>query len=170
MKSCPTCNRTFEDTLSYCLVDGSILSAPFDPHATIRIPEVRKAEPSPTEVFLRTGVPQPAELLPTLEASPFAYHPKVSSPPPTMAQQKPLTFLQRTGLWLRLALAIIFAVVFSVGMGSLVAAFIFNFVLRNSPDDAAPAAYLTMFLTLVTLLILIFRWWRRKRRELGLRT
>jgi formylglycine-generating enzyme required for sulfatase activity len=33
MKSCPTCNRTFEDTMSFCLVDGSILSAPFDPNA-----------------------------------------------------------------------------------------------------------------------------------------
>lgn len=30
MKSCPTCARTFEDTLTYCLVDGSILSAPSD--------------------------------------------------------------------------------------------------------------------------------------------
>jgi hypothetical protein len=29
MKRCPTCNRTFEDTLTYCLIDGSILSAPF---------------------------------------------------------------------------------------------------------------------------------------------
>jgi formylglycine-generating enzyme required for sulfatase activity len=33
MKSCPTCNRTFEDMMSFCLVDGSILSAPFDPNA-----------------------------------------------------------------------------------------------------------------------------------------
>ena len=30
MKSCPTCARTFEDTLTYCLIDGSILSAPSD--------------------------------------------------------------------------------------------------------------------------------------------
>ena len=29
MKRCPTCSRTFEDTLTYCLIDGSILSAPF---------------------------------------------------------------------------------------------------------------------------------------------
>lgn len=36
MKSCPTCNRTFEDTMSFCLVDGSILSAPFDPNARRR--------------------------------------------------------------------------------------------------------------------------------------
>lgn len=51
MKSCPTCNRTFEDTLTYCLIDGSILSAPFDPHATVIIPESRQTEPPPTEVL-----------------------------------------------------------------------------------------------------------------------
>lgn len=39
MKSCPTCRRTFEDTLTYCLVDGSILSPPFDPQATLLIPQ-----------------------------------------------------------------------------------------------------------------------------------
>jgi hypothetical protein len=32
MKSCPTCNRTYpDDTLAFCLVDGSILSAPYEP-------------------------------------------------------------------------------------------------------------------------------------------
>jgi hypothetical protein len=51
MKSCPTCNRTFEDTFTFCLVDGSILSAPFDPHATLIIPEPRQTEPSSTEVL-----------------------------------------------------------------------------------------------------------------------
>jgi hypothetical protein len=57
MKSCPTCNRTFSDeTLSFCLVDGAILSAPFDPHATLTIPEPRQTEPPPTEV-LRPEIP-----------------------------------------------------------------------------------------------------------------
>jgi len=51
MKSCPTCNRTFEDTLTYCLVDGAILSAPFDPQATQRIPEARNTNPRPTELL-----------------------------------------------------------------------------------------------------------------------
>lgn len=46
MKSCPTCKRTFEDTTVFCLVDGSILSAPFDPHAP-----VPPSEPPPTEVM-----------------------------------------------------------------------------------------------------------------------
>jgi tetratricopeptide (TPR) repeat protein len=56
MKSCPTCNRTFEDTFTFCLVDGSILSAPFDPHANLTIPELRQTEPPPTEV-LRPEIP-----------------------------------------------------------------------------------------------------------------
>ena len=33
MKRCPTCNRTFENTLTYCLIDGSVLSAPFTEEA-----------------------------------------------------------------------------------------------------------------------------------------
>lgn len=38
MKNCPTCNRTYsDDTLTYCLADGSLLSAPYDPEATQRL-------------------------------------------------------------------------------------------------------------------------------------
>lgn len=35
MKSCPTCNQTYaDDSLNYCLADGSVLSAPYDPSAS----------------------------------------------------------------------------------------------------------------------------------------
>jgi hypothetical protein len=51
MKSCPTCNRTFEDTFTFCLVDGSILSAPFDPLATRQNFNARDTTPPPTEVM-----------------------------------------------------------------------------------------------------------------------
>jgi hypothetical protein len=51
MKSCPTCNRTFEDSFTFCLVDGAILSAPSDPRATQSITEVYKTDQSPTEVL-----------------------------------------------------------------------------------------------------------------------
>lgn len=45
MKKCPQCKRTFpDDTLAFCLADGALLSAPYDPNATIRIPS--SAEPS----------------------------------------------------------------------------------------------------------------------------
>jgi hypothetical protein len=96
MKSCPTCNRTFEDTLTYCLVDGSILSAPFDSQATIRIPEVRRTNPPPTEVLPSRHIPYNAELPPTLKVSHSAYSPNVSSSPSTIPEQKPLrTFVKR---------------------------------------------------------------------------
>lgn len=51
MKSCPTCNRTFEDSFSFCLVDGAILSAPYDPQATQRVQEFRSTTPPRTEVM-----------------------------------------------------------------------------------------------------------------------
>jgi hypothetical protein len=51
MKQCPTCKRTFNDeTLTYCLADGSLLSAPYDPDATQRLPLARPTEAPPTEV------------------------------------------------------------------------------------------------------------------------
>jgi hypothetical protein len=34
MKSCPKCNRTYDDSLSFCLEDGSILSASFSEKST----------------------------------------------------------------------------------------------------------------------------------------
>jgi hypothetical protein len=68
MKSCPTCNRTFEDTFTFCLVDGSILSAPFDPQAIRAIPQPRQTEPPPTEI-LRAQEEVREELPPTV-ASP----------------------------------------------------------------------------------------------------
>ena len=68
MKSCPECNRTFSDeTLSFCLVDGAILSAPYDPKATLIIPEARQTEPPPTEVLKLDETKQ--EIPPTI-ASP----------------------------------------------------------------------------------------------------
>lgn len=41
MKSCPKCNRTYSDeTFAFCLADGSLLTAPFDPEATQVLPTV----------------------------------------------------------------------------------------------------------------------------------
>lgn len=52
MKSCPTCNRTYpDDTLAFCLVDGAVLSAPYDPEQTRRIPPTRATSPAATEVL-----------------------------------------------------------------------------------------------------------------------
>jgi predicted lipid-binding transport protein (Tim44 family) len=84
MKSCPTCNRTFEDSFTFCLIDGAVLSAPFDPAATKRIPEARITKAPPTAVLpahrevkredLPPTVPSPL-LVPTMPRVPLEYSP-----------------------------------------------------------------------------------------------
>lgn len=50
MKRCPTCSRTYADeTLSYCLADGALLSASYDPEATLVLPDIQ-AKNAPSEV------------------------------------------------------------------------------------------------------------------------
>ena len=50
MKRCPACNRTYSDeAMTFCLADGSLLSAPYDSPDTLRIPIPRNTDP--TEVL-----------------------------------------------------------------------------------------------------------------------
>ena len=68
MKQCPTCNRTYaDDSITFCLEDGALLSASYDPDATQRIP-ARLTNPPPTEVL--TAQPAPTEVLPHYLAQP----------------------------------------------------------------------------------------------------
>ena len=76
MKSCPACQRTFEDTLTFCLVDGSILSAPFDPRTTQEQPGARYTSPPPTEVMPPPSARRSADAMP----------PTIPSPPPAYGQ------------------------------------------------------------------------------------
>jgi hypothetical protein len=74
MKRCPTCNRTYPDeTLAFCLVDGAVLSAPYEPGDTTRIPPTRQTNPPPTEVLgardsqkLQSTIYAPAPQVPPL--------------------------------------------------------------------------------------------------------
>lgn len=60
MKSCPTCNRTYpDDTLAFCLVDGSVLSAPYDPEATQSFQFPQNTEPSRVDKTIPSTAPQP---------------------------------------------------------------------------------------------------------------
>ena len=91
MKSCPACNRTFEDTFTFCLVDGSILSAPFDPLATRQNPNVRNTDPPPTEVISPPNYPNRDALPPTIPSPQPGYAPPpinnaASYPPPQFPQ------------------------------------------------------------------------------------
>jgi hypothetical protein len=83
MKSCPTCKRTFEDDLTYCLVDGAILSAPYDPQATQRIPEPRITHQPLTEILLKSNA------LPPTIRSPIPLNPPVPSSAPQFATVSP---------------------------------------------------------------------------------
>jgi IPT/TIG domain len=52
IKQCPQCNRTYDNEIfSFCLDDGALLSAPYDPDATLIInpslPKERIVKPSP---------------------------------------------------------------------------------------------------------------------------
>ncbi len=82
VKSCPICNRTYaDDAFTFCLVDGSILSPPYDPHQTQRIPTPQSTNSDITEVL------PPASRLPDQAAT---LHPTISSPQPTfLYSQKP---------------------------------------------------------------------------------
>jgi hypothetical protein len=98
MKRCPTCNRTYaSDEFTFCLDDGSLLSAPYDPQQS-QPPTVRRSEPPPTEVL-------PADLNPTVPSpslenergrTPVIPTMAVPSPAPMPAPQKvnPIVFGQ----------------------------------------------------------------------------
>lgn len=73
MKSCPTCDRTYaDDTFTFCLDDGSLLSAPYDSQSTLQIPAPRNTEPPKTEILPHALTPvntQPAPPNSTLRDS-----------------------------------------------------------------------------------------------------
>ena len=77
MKSCPTCNRTYpDDTLAFCLMDGAVLSAPYD-HS----PDPRRASPSPTEVMPRAVVSEDHVIPATVKSSPIS---TIQASPPSV--------------------------------------------------------------------------------------
>jgi hypothetical protein len=60
MKRCSQCGRTYpDDSLAFCLDDGSLLSAPYDPNATLRMSP--PTNPTPTEVLPSAGKVEPAK-------------------------------------------------------------------------------------------------------------
>lgn len=49
MKTCPKCNRTYADeSFSFCLDDGALLSASYDPEATLFIPTAIQTDSTST--------------------------------------------------------------------------------------------------------------------------
>lgn len=86
MKACPTCNRTYpDDTLAFCLMDGSVLSAPYDPAATKSSGPARDTNPPPTEVLMAG----PQALPPTQPAAAGSFQPTIAAPFVPQAMQRP---------------------------------------------------------------------------------
>lgn len=112
MKICPSCKRTYDDdTLSFCLADGSVLSASPDPHETQRIPAPRSTNAAPTEVLYpasRQDDPPPL-LQPTIQSP---------QPPPFYSAkpqyQLPETRSSRTGLFI--SVAVLLGIILGVGI------------------------------------------------------
>jgi uncharacterized protein len=56
MKRCPQCNRTYADEMfAFCLDDGALLSAPYDPQATLSLPAELTSDLAPI-----TSIDEPA--------------------------------------------------------------------------------------------------------------
>jgi hypothetical protein len=72
MKACPTCNRTYaDDTFTFCLNDGALLSAPYDPQATLILPSSRTHQP-PVENIAPASQASDPELPATVQALPLS--------------------------------------------------------------------------------------------------
>jgi hypothetical protein len=115
MKACPTCKRTYADeTLTFCLVDGSILSPPYDSSETRRVPDTRETDTAPTEVL--PDRPKPSEpITPPLSTiqspgPPPLYSRKQQTPPRHGISRKP---------WIILGVAISLFIIFAVATISI---------------------------------------------------
>src|ERR1700674_3958550 len=84
MKSCPVCNRTYpDDTLAFCLIDGSVLSAPYDPQDARRGAGRSGRNSTETQVLHPT---MPNEQAPEIQTTIRAPAPQV---PPLYAEARP---------------------------------------------------------------------------------
>jgi hypothetical protein len=61
MKRCPQCNRTFSDeTLSFCIADGQLLSPSYDSPATLPLAPARATDGAVTEIIPSALTPERA--------------------------------------------------------------------------------------------------------------
>lgn len=119
MKQCPTCQRTYSDaSISFCLADGSLLSAPF---LTQQVEET-VVEPQPTLVMDETseaGVPaatQPAIVSSDRQSTITAVHsPLSTSESTTKPNDEPVATVSRGGQ-VQVALTSFFALFAIVGL------------------------------------------------------
>ena len=121
MKRCPLCNRTYADeTISFCLADGALLSAPYDSQATEQFPTARSTDPPPTEILPHTpglNPTQPAkEILSQTIASPVSPNREKFEPQaaPAMRRTSGLPWIIG-GLFVLIAISIVFIIGYNMG-------------------------------------------------------
>lgn len=74
MKRCPACDRTYTDeTLSFCLEDGSVLSASYDPDETLQISAPRDTD----SILTKVSYPQAKPVNPTEPIMPTMLSPQM---------------------------------------------------------------------------------------------
>jgi len=112
MKSCPTCSRTYpDDTLAFCLIDGSVLSAAYDPDATQRAPARGGSNSTQTQILYPTT---PNETAPTVQPTIRVAAPQVPSPyPPAFASVRSEERKNRAP-WVIAGAAVLLAAVFGI--------------------------------------------------------
>src|SRR5437870_2686638 len=127
MKSCPTCNHTYaDDTLNFCLMDGSALSAPYDSQ------KPQRPAPPPTELF-------PPALRPTETTQP---HPAMPGPtlPAFMAKARQVEAQKRRGKGWLIAVSTVLLIVL-IGGGIWVVALL---SMNKKEDGTEIRRWLTM--------------------------
>lgn len=101
MKSCPTCQRTYTDeTLNFCLDDGDVLSAAYDPSQTLVMPEPRTTD--------STGHRPPPPQSTILAVQPPNFQSNKATPP---RQQRPSAMR-----WLVIGLLLTFGILIGAGV------------------------------------------------------
>jgi hypothetical protein len=166
MKSCPTCNRTYSDnTITFCLVDGTILSAPYDPEATQRIPESRSNDVTLVENFPNKILPDNSPPLKTLPV-PAKYVPQVKAQPSKNLFQKVLPWVLSIAISWLLGIAAMYAMFeFLRPTGSLAESGLSYTAYNSQFEFARNIGHLTFFLvaipTFIVCMIAIHSW-RRK--------
>jgi len=120
IKCCPTCNRTYSDeSISFCLADGALLSAPFDG---------QRSEPPPTEILPNLTPSEPTRAanppVPTMTSLPG--HNRYSPGEITARSDEPQS---RTLTW------IVFGIIAVVALVGVI--FLVRYMSRDSRNDVA---------------------------------
>jgi hypothetical protein len=115
MKRCPTCKRTYaDDGFTFCLDDGALLSAPYDPQEEKPVRTIRSSGPPPTAVLPddsnQSGRSQPREQ--ANQSSPLP--PTVASPAPSFGEYQSAQPRKRSRRRLTVFLIVIF-----IGLGAV---------------------------------------------------